>query len=96
MTKEEMHEHQQMCDGIINKYYDVQITTRLEDNQFSIHTLLYLPKKVYKHLKLVNINGMGAGQVHFIADDGSYVLVPWCYIISMLPAKECNNETQSN
>jgi hypothetical protein len=96
MTKEEMHEHQQLCDGIINKYYDVQITTRPEVNQFSIHTLLYLPKKVYKHLKLVNINGMGAGQVHFIADDGSYVLVPWCYIISMLPAKECNNETQSN
>lgn len=88
MTKEEIHEHIQICNGIMNKYYDVQITTRPEVDQFSIHQLLYLPKKTYRHLRLVNINGMGTGQVHFITDDGSYVLVPWCYIISMLPAKE--------
>lgn len=92
MTKEEMREYTQMCNNMMHKYYDVQITMRPEVNQFSIHNLQYLPKKTYKHLKLVNINGMGAGQVHFIADDGSYILVPWCYIISMLPAKEKAND----
>lgn len=88
MTKEEKMEFETMISGMMYKYYDVQITNRPEVHQLSMHNLLKLPKKTYKHLKLVNINGMGAGQVHFIADDGSYVLVPWCYIISMLPAKE--------
>ena len=91
MTKENSR-IEQICEGMMDKYYDVQITTVVDTNQFSIHHLKNLHAKIYKHLKLVNINGMGVGQVHFVADDGSYVLLPWCYIISMLPAKENDNE----
>lgn len=83
MIEKEMNEYQQM----LNKYYDIQITTHPDPNQFSIFHLINLRTTVYRHAKLVNVNGWGTGQVHFITDDGSYMVVPWCYIISMLPAK---------
>lgn len=31
----------------------------------------------YNHVLLVNVNGLGIGQVHFVEDDGSYLLLPW-------------------
>ena len=30
----------------------------------------------YRHVRLLNINGLGTGQVHFITDNGSYLLLP--------------------
>ena len=42
----------------------------------------------YFNVKLININGLGVGQVHFITEDGHYLLLPWCYIVSMIPSKE--------
>jgi hypothetical protein len=41
----------------------------------------------YKNAKLINVNGLATGQLHFITEDGHYLLLPWCYVISMIPAK---------
>ena len=83
MTREEMAELERM----LNKYYDVEFSTYVEDDQLSFHKLKNKCTRIMR-LKLVNVNGMGIGQAHFIDGDGAYVLLPWCYIISMLPAKE--------
>ena len=44
------------------------------------------PVKIYKHVKLVHVEGLREGQAYFITDDGSYLMLPWCYIISMAPS----------
>ena len=43
--------------------------------------------KIYRNVELININGLGIGQVHFISEKGEYILVPWNMIVWMLPAK---------
>ena len=42
--------------------------------------------KVVKGLTLLDINGYGSGQLHFQAEDSSYVVYPWCAIITMEPS----------
>lgn len=44
----------------------------------------------YNNVKLMNINGLGIGQAHFLTESGEYLLLPWCYIVSMVPSKEEN------
>ena len=44
--------------------------------------------KRYSHVKLININGLSTGQVHFVTDNRHYLLLPWCYIVSMIPSRE--------
>lgn len=39
----------------------------------------------YNNVECVNINGLGMGQVHFITEDGSYLLLPWGMIFQMVP-----------
>ena len=41
----------------------------------------------------MNINGWGVGQAHFLTEDDEYLLLPWCYIISMIPSRKENNST---
>ena len=77
-----------MTNGILNKYYDLQVFKNPYEIDLSLHNIRYNPAKVHKYVRLVNVNGMGTGQVHFITDDGSYLLLPWCYIISMVPSMD--------
>lgn len=77
-----------MTNGMLNKYYDLQVFKHPYEIDLSLHNLRSESVKMHKHVKLVNVNGMGTGQVHFITDDGSYLLLPWCYVISMVPCKE--------
>ena len=46
-----------------------------------------------KEETLMNINGWGVGQAHFLTEDDEYLLIPWCYIISMIPSRKENNST---
>lgn len=80
----------EMMDGMLNKYYTIQVAicANAVGDMMSYHYLNQGLYKTYKHVKLVNINGMGTGQVHFVTEDGSYLLLPWCYIIAMFPEKE--------
>lgn len=83
-------EDRDMLDNIIGKYYDLETigtNTALEYVSMNPKDLRQSKLKKYRNVKLVNINGLGIGQVHFITDDGSYLLLPWCYIISMTPNK---------
>ena len=79
-----------IVDNCVGKYYDIE--TILSNNVLSFismspHDLKKINILRYKHVQLLNINGLGIGQVHFMTDDGSYLLLPWCYIVSMIPSK---------
>lgn len=83
-----------IIDKAIGQYYDLETivaNNNLNYISMSLHGLKQSKLKKYQHVKLVNINGFGIGQVHFITDDGHYLLIPWCYIISMIPSKEKEN-----
>lgn len=78
-------------DKVIGQYYNLETIVHSSD----LYTLNMLPCtlkqiaiKRYEHVKLININGLATGQVHFITDDGHYLLLPWCYIISMIPSRK--------
>lgn len=81
-----------MLNNMINKYYDLQVFGHPCEINYSPHNLKGLSFKIYKNVKLVNVNGLGTGQVHFIMDDGKYLLLPWCYIVSMVPSKVENQK----
>lgn len=89
-VKTPKNEFGEIIDGMLNKHYTIQVAIRANaiGDIMSSHYLNQGLYKTYKHVKLVNINGMGTGQVHFVAEDGSYLLLPWCYIIAMFPEKE--------
>lgn len=83
-------EDRDMLDNIIGKYYDLETigtNTALEYISMNTKDLRQSKLKKYRHVKLVNINGLGIGQACFVTDDGFYLLLPWCYIISMIPSK---------
>lgn len=80
-----------IIDNAIGKYYDIETVInniRLNDISMNIRDLKQIRLKKYKHIKLININGLGDGQVHFVTDDGHYLMLPWCYIISIIPNEE--------
>ena len=80
-----------IIDNAIGKYYDIETiinNIRLNDISMNIRDLKQIRLKKYKHIKLININGLGDGQVHFITDDGHYLMLPWCYIVSIIPNEE--------
>ena len=79
-----------MMDNILDKHYTIQVAVcaNAMGDMMSYHFLNQGLYKTYKNVKLVNINGMGTGQVHFVTEDGHYLLLPWCYIIAMFPEKE--------
>lgn len=87
---ESKEEFIQMIDGMMNNYYTIQVSVCANStgDMMSYHFLNQGLYKTYKHVKLVNVNGMGTGQVHFVTDDGSYLLLPWCYIIAMFPEEK--------
>ena len=92
-----MNKYEQTVIGkIICEKYDVCILTEYSyencrDALFP-HRIDDIPTKIYKNVELLNINGLGSGQVHFISKEGEYILIPWSMIVWMLP---CNNEVKS-
>lgn len=80
-----------IIDKAIGQYYDLETivgNNNLNYISMNPHDLKQSKLKKYQHVKLVNVNGLGIGQVHFITDDGHYLLLPWCYVVSMIPSKE--------
>lgn len=78
--------YENMTSGMLNKYYDLHVFRNTNDISLSHHVLCSYPVKIYKHVKLVHVEGLREGQAYFITDDGSYLMLPWCYIISMAPS----------
>lgn len=83
--------YKDMMDGMVERFYDLEVLknkSQLNYVGMGKHDLKEASLHWYCHVKLVNVNGMGTGQVHFITDEGEYLLLPWCYIISMIPSRE--------
>ena len=83
-------------DNVIGKTYDIEYI----GNKIQLETLSMSPKDIkqscvrkHKNVTLMNINGWGVGQAHFLTEDDEYLLLPWCYIISMIPSRKENNST---
>lgn len=74
---------QDECD----KYYDLEVFDTYLDISMNPEKIKQAKIKKMKHLKLMNINGYGIGQATFIEDTGHMIILPWCYILSMLPSK---------
>ena len=90
ITKED-REISNMIDNAIGQYYDLEvIKNRGHLSVVDMHKGHLSSAKLdrYFNVKLININGLGVGQVHFITEDGHYLLLPWCYIVSMIPSKK--------
>ena len=80
-----------LIDKAIGQYYDLETIGRCADLGYmsmSPHDLRQFVPRKYKNVRLMNINGLATGQLHFITEDGHYLLIPWCYVISMTPSKE--------
>ena len=61
-----------MIDKAVGQYYDLETivgNNNLNYISFSPHYLKQCKLKKYQYAKLVNINGLGIGQVHFITED---------------------------
>jgi hypothetical protein len=74
-----------------NKFYDIEIFKNLSAlPKLSMGKQDLMPDlcKRYKHVQLLNTDRLGTGQLHFITNDGHYMLLPWCYIISMAPSSQ--------
>ena len=90
ITKED-REISNMIDNAIGQYYDLEVIKNrghLSVIDMGKRNLSSAKLDRYFNVKLTNINGLGVGQVHFITEDGHYLLIPWCYVISMTPSKE--------
>lgn len=78
-------------DEVIGQCYDLETivgNNNLNYISMSSHDLKQCRLKKYQSVRLVNISGLGVGQAHFVTEDGHYLLLPWCYIISMIPSQE--------
>lgn len=88
MTEEEK-EMSNIIDRAIGQYYDVEAisnVTELSYLSMSSYSLRQTCPRWYKHVKLIHTNYFGDTQVHFVTEDGHYLLLPWRYIISMIPS----------
>ena len=81
----------EMTNKAIGQYYDLETIVKNSNlNYISMnpHDLKSIRLKKVSKAKLVNVNGWETGQAHFVTDDGHYLLIPWCYIVSMIPSKD--------
>lgn len=88
-----MNKYEQITiEKFICKKYNICILTKYSYE--NCKDILYpkkidnIPTKIYKNVELLNINGLGTGQVHFLSEKGEYILVPWSMIVWMLPAED--------
>lgn len=84
-----------MASQFIGKTYDLLVfpsaisSTRLPNgNPYNPNTYQDIKFIKYDNVECVNINGLGMGQVHFITEDGHYLLLPWGMIFRMVPHVE--------
>ena len=82
---------QTVIEKIIQEKYNICILTEYSyencRNALIPSRIDDISTKIYRNVELININGLGTGQVHFISEKGEYILVPWSMVVWMLPAK---------
>lgn len=77
-----------MLNTIIGKHYNLEVMK----NKNCVCAIKMTPNDLqeahlvkYNNVKLMNVNGLGIGHAHFLTENGEYLLLPWCYIVSMVP-----------
>ena len=73
-----------LIDKAIGQYYDLETISRCTDlgcMSMSPRDLRQFAPRKYKNVRLMNINGLATGQLHFITEDRHYLLIRWCYVI---------------
>lgn len=83
------NETKDMLNTVIGKHYNLEVMK----NRNCVCYIKMTPSDLqeahlikYENAKLMNINGLGIGQAHFLTNNGEYLLLPWCYIVSMVPS----------
>lgn len=72
---------------VCGKYYDLTVFENADSVGFHPKNLQNYNLKKYSNVKLIDINGLGIGQAHFVDDNGAYIILPWCLIATMTPSK---------
>ncbi len=91
MNSDKLKKSIEMQNSFVGKYYDLEVMKSKSYLNFvtmSPHDLKDVHLVKYDNAQLININGLGTGQVHFVTKNGEYLLLPWCYVVSMIPSKE--------
>lgn len=71
----------------IGKTYNLEIAYSINDvNGMTMtpRSLWMTYRKRIQNAKLIDVNGYFLGQAYFTVDE-KLLIVPWCYIISMIP-----------
>ncbi len=66
----------------IGKHYDLEVIINNSYLETAKNCLYSMPVKRYSNVELVNMNK----HMHFLTEDGEYLMLPWQYIISMVPS----------
>lgn len=70
------------------KTYDIEVICGNYDLELTslstMKDIIRAPIKRYENVTLIKITN----QAHFITEDEQYLLLPWCYIVSMIPSRE--------
>lgn len=91
-SKVEVEKYECIIDNMIDKFYNIECIVSAINLSYVSMTKSKLENCRFKkinHMKLVEVNGLYTGQLHFVSDTGEYLMLPWCYIISMVP---CDNK----
>lgn len=89
---EEIKEYDYIINNMVDKFYNIECIIDSINLQYVSMTKSKLENcrfKKFNHMKLVAVNGLYTGQLHFVNDVGEYLMLPWCYIVSMVP---CDNK----
>lgn len=88
-------ETKDMLNTIIGKHYNLEV---MKDKN-CVCAIKMTPSDLqdahlvkYNNVKLMNVNGLGIGYAHFLTENGEYLLLPWCYIVSMIPSKDSDQK----
>lgn len=83
-------ETKDMLNTIVGKHYNLEV---MKDKN-CVCAIKMTPSDLqevhlvkYNNVKLMNVNGLGIGYAHFLTENGEYLLLPWCYIVSMVPSE---------
>lgn len=92
---EEIKEYDCIISNMIDKFYNIECTIVANNLSYIGMTKSKLENcklRKFNHIKLIAVNGLYTGQLHFINDAGEYLMLPWCYIVSMVP---CGNKEKN-
>lgn len=71
----------------LNKKYDIVVWKNAIDygTRMDSELIKMTKRTTFKNVELLNYNGLGIGTAYFKGEDGTFIILPWCAIVSMIP-----------